>query len=81
VEAVETNYLKRNQFYIRVRCYGNFALDEKQAAGKPVLFEIVPAPFWVQRGQPYDFWTRQPQTLVRQYFDLIDRIEVEFYYR
>ena len=49
--------------------------------GKPVLVELPTAMFWVQRGYPYDFFARQPQRDVAQYFDLIDRVEVEFSYR
>jgi hypothetical protein len=37
--------------------------------------------FWVQRGNPYDFWARQPLPDVGRYFDLVDRVEVEFSYR
>jgi hypothetical protein len=67
-----------------VRCYGAFPLREEVpglAPGKPVLFELPPASFWVQRGVPYDFWAKQPLPDVSQYFDLIDRVEVEFSYR
>ena len=79
----QTTHLKRNEFNVRVRCYGAFPINQllTDAPGKPVLFEIRPQPFWVQRGQPYSFWERHPDPLVARYFDLIDRVEVEFFYR
>jgi hypothetical protein len=80
----ETDYLKRNQFFVSVRCYGAYPLKEGApplAPGKPVLFELRPAPFWVQRGRPYDLWVKESLPDVRQYFDLIDRVEIEFFYR
>jgi hypothetical protein len=80
----ETDSLKRNQFFVKVRCYGGYAAREAQPAlapGKPVLFELPTAQFWVQRGYPYDFWAKQPLRDVSRYFDLIDRVEVEFSYR
>ena len=80
----ETDSLKRNQFFVKVRCYGGYPVREALPAlapGKPVLFELPTAIFWVQRGYPYDFWAKQPLRAVAQYFDLIDRVEVEFSYR
>jgi hypothetical protein len=80
----ETNSLKRNQFFIKVRCYGGYPVYEALPAlapGKPVLFELPTAIFWVQRGYPYDFWAKQALPAVGQYFDVIDRVEVEFSYR
>ena len=80
----ETEGLKRNLFFLTVRCYGGYTVREQQPAlapGKPVLFRLQPAPFWVQRGQPYDFWDREATPDVARYFDQIDRVEVEFSYR
>jgi hypothetical protein len=80
----ETDSLKRNQFFVKVRCYGAFKLKEELTAmspGKPVLVELPTAMFWVQRGYPYDFMQKLPMRDVARYFDLIDRVEVEFSYR
>ena len=81
----ETEGLKRNQFFVKVRCYGNYSVADAQPAlapPKPVLFELPTAVFWVQAAvTPYDFWARQPLPDVSRYFDLIDRVEVEFWYR
>jgi hypothetical protein len=81
---METDSLKRNQFFVKVRCYTGYGVRDTLPAvgpGKPVLFELPTAIFWVQRGYPYDFWAKQPMPAVAQYFDLIDRVEVEFSYR
>lgn len=81
--VLETNSLKRNLFMVKVRCYGAYRLREAvptATTGKPVLFELPPAIFWVQRGVPYDFWNQQPLPAVSQNFDLIDRVEIEFSY-
>ncbi|MBI1913277.1 MAG: hypothetical protein HYS12_00740 [Planctomycetes bacterium] len=81
---LESNGLKRNLFIVKVRCYAAYPLTETLPAlapGKPVLFELPVQEFWVQRGVPYDFWAAQGLPAARQYFDLIDRVEVEFSYR
>ena len=75
--------LKRNQFVIRMRCLGQFENPPTSApsAGKPVLADLGPITFWVQNGQPrYIRWAND-STLVRHYFHLIDRVEIEFFYR
>jgi hypothetical protein len=80
----QTTQLKRNLFSVRVLCHTGFPLDEnlpQTGTGKPVLFEVRPEPFWVQRGQPRDVWIKQAQEDVSKYFDLIDRVQVEFSYR
>lgn len=82
--SLETNGLKRNQFFLKVRCCGAFPMTEPvgtTAPGKPVLFALPTAMFWVQRGYPVDLWDRKPLRDVRQYFDLVDRVEVDFSYR
>lgn len=84
VGGKESNGLKRNQFVVRVRCYGSYPIMDVApgvAPGKPVLFELPTAYFWVQRGIPYDFWAQQTLPQVSQFFDLVDRVEVEFSYR
>src|SRR5262249_47803259 len=82
--AKETDSLKRNQFFVKVRCYGSFKLKEELTAtspGKPVLVELPTAMFWVQRGYPYDLMEKKQMREIARYFDLIDRVEVEFSYR
>ena len=79
-----TEHLKRNQFFVKVRCYSAFAVKETMpgaSTGKPALTAITLPPFWVQRGEPYDLMVRGSLADVGLYFHLIDRVEVEFYYR
>lgn len=79
----ETEGLKRNLFTVTVKCYGDFPRRPRVPVivNRPVLYEIKPAPFWVQRGTPYDFQQRCGMYEVAQYFDLVDRVEVEFTWR
>ncbi len=79
-----TLHIKRNQFFIKIRCYGSYAVDESTAdasTGKPVLLELGPKAFWVQNGQPYDYFHRCFHEDLAKYFAYIDRVEIEFYYR
>jgi hypothetical protein len=83
-DGKQTLQLRRNLFFVRIRCYAAFPLDvklPKQGPGFPALIELCPEPFWVQRGRPYDLRVRRPQPDVNRFFDLIDRVEVDFYYR
>lgn len=79
-----TEHLKRNQFFVKVRGYSAYPVKENLpgvSTGKPALAAITLCPFWVQRGEPYDVMLRGQQADVRQFFHLIDRVEIEFYYR
>jgi hypothetical protein len=69
---------------VKLRCYGHYQAEEASAdktTGKPVLFQLGPKQFWVQRGQPKDYWFRGNKDDVTRYFDLIDRVEIELFYR
>ncbi|MCO6457438.1 MAG: hypothetical protein J5I93_19225 [Pirellulaceae bacterium] len=77
-------YVKRNQFVIRLRAYGNFAELPTAAAiqsGKPELVDLPEIKFWVQNGEPRFLRTTGHDDRIRQYFDLLDRVELEFFYR
>jgi hypothetical protein len=81
---VPTLYVKRNLFTVRLRCYGNFANEPTQAAldsGKPLLAAIQPPGFWVENGQPKYLRLADQDELIQRYFELIDRVEIEFFYR
>jgi hypothetical protein len=86
-EAKYTAFLKRNLFVIRVRGLGDFreplpVPPAPPSLGKPVLFSLPVIEFWVQNGVPYPLVrTSGPNGDVRQFFDMIDRVEVEFSYR
>ncbi|MFO0899243.1 MAG: hypothetical protein U0836_17605 [Pirellulales bacterium] len=78
-----TLHLKRNQFVVRVRAYGNFPLAEElrdDSPGKPVMFSLEPRAFWVQRGEPYNLVERAYCPALKAYYPNVERLEVEFYY-
>jgi hypothetical protein len=79
-----TEYLKRNEFVVRIRGYGAYPLRDERPAlapGKPVLLEFDITPFMVQRGEPYQYFSRGSDERVARYFRYVERIEVEFQYR
>jgi hypothetical protein len=79
-----TAHLKRNQFVIKLRCLGAFEdepVAEESGPGRPVLFELGPVDFWVQRGQPYTFWKQGQFHGNANLPEMVDRVEIEFTYR
>jgi len=77
-------YIKRNEFVVRLRCLGNFENEPVEAApmaGKPVLAELNPEPFWVENGEPKYVRIEGYSELVDDFFRDIDRVEIEFFYR
>ncbi|MFN0054898.1 MAG: hypothetical protein ACKV0T_22230 [Planctomycetales bacterium] len=84
ISNVQTNHQKRNEFHVVVRGYGNSPLKEDPASvplGKPLVFRVEVCPFWVQNGESRDVVVEVPSDNVREYFDLVDRLEVDFWYR
>jgi hypothetical protein len=78
-----TEHLLRNQFFVRVRCLGGLPVQQKQPnlAAAPVLLRMEPPGFWVQRAVPLEWGANGFNPELPIYFNRIDRIEVEFYYR
>jgi hypothetical protein len=86
----DTSFIKRNLFVIRIRGLGSFqeAIPVPPAPlsiGKPVLFALNPIEFWVQNGVPFPL-VAQPRPFqahpdVKRFFDMVDRVELEFSYR
>lgn len=77
-------HIKRNQFTVRLRCLGAFQNQPALAAlaaGKPILVDLDPEPFWVENGQPRYVRTCGRSPLIANYFADIDRVEIEFFYR
>jgi hypothetical protein len=77
-------HIKRNKFAIRLRCYTNYQVGEAaadQTTGKPVLFTLLPPEFWVQKAEPRDYIYMGQHYPVQEFFDRVDRVELEFYYR
>ena len=78
------DFLKRNKFHVRVLCYGAFPVYEKaldKSSGKPVLCQLEPEGFWVQRGVPLDYRIQGYSPDAQRYFSRIDRILVVFSYQ
>jgi len=80
-----TAHLKRNQFVLNLRCFGAYtdaaAPDPSGGAGRPVLFELGPVEFWVQRGKPYTLWRQGRFRGHPNLPELVDRVEIDFSYR
>lgn len=79
------DHLKRCQFQVRVRCYANYPIEETASnltSGKPVMLETCEIKFWVQSGEPYTLWKHGccQKWYGKEYFDLIDRAEIDFCY-
>lgn len=73
---------KRNLFVVKVRAYGTFSEEagpSDESPGRPVMFTLGPESFWVERGQPYDLYRKHHNREVTDYFDHVDRVEMEFY--
>jgi len=82
--TTQTLHIKRNRFTVTVRGFGLFPVEESldsPSTGKPVLFTMGPKNFWVQNGEPYNLVLRCMSEYARDYFELIDRVEVNFSYR
>ncbi len=76
-----TDHLKRNLFQVQLRCYGRTGgTTAASAVGKPVVIPLAVKPFWVQRQQPRWYVDTGSDPQIRQYFDLIEHVEVEFTY-
>lgn len=80
-----TAYIKRNTFTVRVRGFAAFQAedDPNSSPGHPVLFEVQPKPFVVQRGVPsfQQFQSEANDAAILQFFKTIDRVEVELSYQ
>jgi|GEM_PF-2270702 len=82
----DTTYIKRNLFVIRIRGLGDFAEPiavpaSPPALGKPVLLRLSPIEFWVQNGVPFPLVSDGLHPDAKTFFDMIDRVEIEFSYR
>jgi hypothetical protein len=75
-----TAHIKRNLFMVRVRGFGS-ALDPDVSLGRPVLYDIAPEPFWVQRGVPMFPRLHGNDRRIKDAFWTTDRVEVELSYR
>jgi hypothetical protein len=76
-----TSHLLRNQFYVRVTCYGPSGNADESLLGKPVIAPLELEPFWVQKAVPYPYYATGHDQRIEDHFQLIDRVEIEFSYR
>lgn len=77
-----TDHLKRNQFHVIARCYVDEGPSRDDALlGKPLVVQLGVKPFWVQKEEPYQLFETAYHPQLQQYFELIDRVEIEFAYR
>lgn len=77
-----TYHLKRNQFHVVARCYVDYGPVRPNALlGKPMVIQLPIDPFWVQKEEPYQLFESDFHPHVQQYFDSIDRVEIEFAYK
>ncbi len=82
-EGLRTAHLKRNEFVIKLRCYGGYGDGTARAdtpVTRPVLFELDPVHFWVQRGETRHYRKEGYVNCQKRLRDLVDRVELEFYY-
>ena len=80
----QTSQILRNRFFVSVRGYAGRPTPDPlnaSAMAEPVAMEVVVPGFWVERGNslPVRIAGRLPAEQAR-YFDVIDRIEFEFFY-
>jgi len=78
-----TVYIKRNLFTVTIRGYTGYLPEGPAdgAPGRPVLFQLLPDPFWVQRGVPLFPKFQGTKVEIAEFFRTIDRVEVELSYR
>jgi hypothetical protein len=78
-----TDHIKRNLFSVKVRGYTAYLIEEAADAGlgRPVLFDLSPDPFWVQRQVPEFRRFQGTRGEIGEFFRTIDRVEIELSYR
>jgi hypothetical protein len=78
-----TEHIKRNQFIVRVRGYAFAATGSSLDAppARPVLFQLAPDPFWVQRREPRFEKFQDFDVEIAEYVRSVDRVEIELTYR
>jgi hypothetical protein len=78
-----TDHIKRNLFTVSIRGYTGYLTEgpADAAPGRPVLFQLLPDPFWVQRAVPLFPKFEGMKAEIKDFYKTIDRIEVELSYR
>jgi hypothetical protein len=77
-----TDHLRRNRFFVGIRCYAGPVVGGVDGlVGKPLVIPLYVEPFWVQRQQPDHIFVSGFDPRIQDYFDSIDRVEIEFAYQ
>lgn len=78
-----SEHIKRNLFVVRVRGYPVYTAETSLDAppARPVLFELAPESFWVQRREPVFRTFQGSRGEVAEFARSVDRVEVELTYR
>lgn len=77
-----TDHLQRNEFQVVAWCYVKYGPGERSdLIGKPMVIPLHVKPFWVHRQEPYQLFEVGYDQHIQQYFELIDRVEIEFAYQ
>jgi hypothetical protein len=78
-----TDYIKRNLFTVAIRGYTGYLAQGPAdgAPGRPVLFQLLPDAFWVQKGVPLFPKFEGIKGEIKDFYKTIDRLEVELSYR
>ncbi len=76
-----TSHLIRNEFHVRVTCYGGQGYTAGSKLGQPVIVPLELHPFWVQKGLSHPYYAKGYDERIKEYFETIDRVEIEFKYR
>lgn len=84
--TLQTSQLRRNTFVVKVRGYaadpGRPGRVGTTPLAAPALIEFPAMEFVVQKGEPASkSASKEGDPLVKKYFPLIDRVEVEFTYK
>lgn len=77
---LQTQHVKRNLFIVHVRGFAAFSADDPNldaSPGRPLVFDLAPRPFMVQRGVPEFLTFQGVDAAVGRDFVLIDRVEFE----
>lgn len=78
---LQSSHILRNQFYVQIRMLAGNRVGQDGTLGFPTAAVIDLEPFWVQRDQPLPYQCRGNDRNVRNHFDQIERVEIEFKYR
>ncbi len=82
-EAPSGRHLLRNEFHLQLLLFGAYSQDEPPTVGvgKPVIVQLAPKPFFVERGRIENYYSTGCIHGVRRFFEMFERAELQFSYR